>query len=360
MATGEISFKQNVKKSFSVIKTDVVNLKRRTNQHSLIADELVDRVQSCIPKEEFYKFIKKLADRLDKIEGMREWKRSEKEKEEIHYKFKELDKRAKIKENLKSEVRQVRKLQAKVAMLEGNSVKISDHNREVTNLVKDVSAARKAMITDKEYHNTKGVLADLNKRTNDMLVSFVNNDVFEEKIQELKEMQEDIREAAKSFAMKEKVLENHHTKRELKQIFEDFEMLKKGLLRTDEELKKSEDKFLGKIEEMEEAIERKMNKMFKETKKQLDDLDKKQNKEAVSVEKKMDRMMDRVEAGFKRQEEARQRIREREMVQPLKASSKKSSKGKRKNSKKSIIEGIQEFFTEGDSKEEEKSEKSDK
>ena len=353
MAIGGIAFKQNVKKSFSVMKGDVVNLKKRTNQHSLIAEELIDRVQSCLSKEEFYKFIKKLADRLDKIEDMRDWRRTEKEKEDIDYKFRELDKKTRIKESLKSEVKQVRRLQARISMLEGTSVKVSDHTRELTNLVKDVSAARKTMITDKEYQSAKNALVELNKKTSDMLVSFVNNDVFEEKVQELKETLEDTKESSKNFAMKERVTQDHYTKRELKQVFEDLELLKKGLLKSDEELKRAGDRFLEKIEELEESSERRTAKMFKETKKQLEDLEKKQNKETLSIEKKTDKIMDKVEDGFRRQEE---RQKSGETFQSLRASSKKSSRGKRRSSKKTIIEGIQEFFTEGNGKEEEKSE----
>ena len=147
------------------MRTDVVNLKRRTNQHSLMAEELTSRVLACVPKEEFYKFIKKLADRLDKIEDMRDWRRKEKEKEEIDFRFTQLEKKARIKESLKSEVKQVRKLQAKVSLLEGTSVKISDYNKEITNLIKGLSEARKIMATEKEVEDVKESMAELDKKT---------------------------------------------------------------------------------------------------------------------------------------------------------------------------------------------------
>ena len=62
-----IAFQDDVKKGFSKVKEDVLNLKRSLNRGLLAVEGLGDRLHAFVVKEEFYTFIKRLGDRLEKI-----------------------------------------------------------------------------------------------------------------------------------------------------------------------------------------------------------------------------------------------------------------------------------------------------
>ena len=64
-----IAFQDDVKKAFSNVKDDILNLKRSVNRELLAVEEIGGKLQTVVAKEEFYSFIKRLGERLEKIEA---------------------------------------------------------------------------------------------------------------------------------------------------------------------------------------------------------------------------------------------------------------------------------------------------
>jgi len=159
-----IAFQDDVKNSFSKVKNDMLNLKRSLNRDLIGIEELSGRIQTLTSKDEFYSFIKRLGERLDKIESSLEtYLALEDGIKDTDSKLKSLFKKLSRQEDLSSEVKEVRKLKGKVSALEGSSVNILKFNDEVTKLDNAVSSIKKVMLTDKAFETAKTKVAYLNK-----------------------------------------------------------------------------------------------------------------------------------------------------------------------------------------------------
>jgi len=159
-----IAFQDDVKSSFSKVKNDMLNIKRSLNRELLAIEEVSGRIQTLTSKDEFYSFIKRLGERLDKIEtSLETYLALEDDIKNTDAKLKSVFKKLSRQEDLSSEVREVRKLKGKVSALEGSSVNVQKFNDEVTKLDNAVSSIKKVMLTDKDFETAKSKVSDLNK-----------------------------------------------------------------------------------------------------------------------------------------------------------------------------------------------------
>ena len=64
----KIAFREEVRTSFSRVKTDVSGLRRALNRERLATGRFAGKVQTLVTKEEFYSLVRRISDRLDKID----------------------------------------------------------------------------------------------------------------------------------------------------------------------------------------------------------------------------------------------------------------------------------------------------
>ena len=195
-----IAFQNDVKRSFSKIKGDILNLRRRMNREFATIDKIGDKFQAYASKEEFYSFVNTLAVRLDKIETKAEVHTTFDDKlKKIEIKIKDLNNRISIKESLKAEVKEVRKLRGRLAALEGKAVDSAVYSKETSKILSDISAAKKAMLTDKEFESAREKIVRMSQELKDLKDSKVSEEKFGSKI---KEAGESIEEAEQRFERK--------------------------------------------------------------------------------------------------------------------------------------------------------------
>lgn len=122
-----IAFQDEVKKSFSRVKKDMIDLKRALNQEKLAAVKMKDGMQGLLSKDEFYSFIKRLGDRLDGIDASIESSlRLEGAIKNLDEKIRGVSGRISRKEDLNAEMKDMRKFKSKFASLESSAL---DKNR---------------------------------------------------------------------------------------------------------------------------------------------------------------------------------------------------------------------------------------
>jgi len=160
-----IAFQDDVKKGFSKVKEDVLNLKRSLNRGLLAVEGLGDRLHAFVVKEEFYTFIKRLGDRLEKIEANLELSSAyEEEIKEVASRVNNLDKKLSRQENLSAEIKEVRKLRGRLEGLEGSAVKVQNFNDETSKLADSIASVKKGMLTGIVFENVKSEIADVGKK----------------------------------------------------------------------------------------------------------------------------------------------------------------------------------------------------
>ncbi len=159
-----ISLKDDVKRSFDKVKDDILNLKKGVNRELLAVEELGSRLQAFVVKDEFYSFVKRLGERLDRIdENLEAYLGYEDDIKSIDAKVKNFGKKLSRQEDLSGEVKEVRALRGKLAEIAGSSVSAQKFNDYVGKLSSDVSSVRASMLTAKSLDGLKEKLAKAEK-----------------------------------------------------------------------------------------------------------------------------------------------------------------------------------------------------
>jgi len=160
-----IAFQDDVKDGFTKVKEDILDLKRSVNRELLAIDEVSNRLQRVVLKDEFYNFIKRLGERLDKIEtSLEEYSSYEDNQKEVESKIKNLGKKISRQEDLSSEIKEVRKLRGKLAELEGSVVNTEKFNSDLRGLQNSISSMKKSALTGKEFENAKAELVRVSEK----------------------------------------------------------------------------------------------------------------------------------------------------------------------------------------------------
>lgn len=160
-----IAAQDDVKRAFSKVKDDILNLKRSVNRELLAIDEMGSRLQTALSKEEFYSFIKRLGERLDKIEANLElYAGYDNEIKEVEARISNVGKKLSRQEDLSSEIKDVRKLKSKLSEFESSTVKTSDFTSENTKLLNNISSLKKLMTSNKVLEAVRSDMTEIGSR----------------------------------------------------------------------------------------------------------------------------------------------------------------------------------------------------
>jgi hypothetical protein len=164
-----IAFEQNVKKSFSRVKNDISEVKKTVNTNIRSAEQLVKRLDSVTHKEEFYIFIRRLTARLEQMES--DITKLESLPEDIKdsaAKTAAVERRFNRQENIENELKEMRKLKAKISVLEGRALGKAEFNKELSVVSDELRVLKKEALTDKHVRDLVKNLAELKKRSEAM------------------------------------------------------------------------------------------------------------------------------------------------------------------------------------------------
>ncbi len=160
-----ISLQDDVKRSFDKVKGDILNLKRAANSELLKVEEIGGRLQAFVAKDEFYSFVKRLGERLDRIdENLEAYIGYEDDIKGIEGKLKGLDKKLSMQEDLGRDVKEVRALRGKLAAFEGSTISVQKFNESIGKVSSEVSSVKAAMLTLRALDGWKAKLANAEKR----------------------------------------------------------------------------------------------------------------------------------------------------------------------------------------------------
>ncbi len=164
-----ISLQDDVKRSFAKVKEEILNLKRAVNRELLAVEEMGGQLQTFVVKDEFYSFIKRLGERLDKIdENLESYLGYEEEIKNVEAKVKGLGRKLSRQEDLGGEVKEVRALRGKLAALEGSAISANKFNDALSKVSSDVSSLKVSMLTSKVLDGLKAKLANAEKRVEEL------------------------------------------------------------------------------------------------------------------------------------------------------------------------------------------------
>ena len=108
-------------------------LKRTLNKELLAIDEITAKLQSNVPKDEFYSFVKRLGNKLDSIEtAIDAYAGHEEEQKEADRRIKLLSNKLAKREDLSSELKEIRTTKARLEAFEELSVKKLEFNKEIS------------------------------------------------------------------------------------------------------------------------------------------------------------------------------------------------------------------------------------
>ena len=221
-----IAFQENVRRSFSRTKEDVLNLKRTMNREFVAIEKLAERFQFYTSKQEFYDFISSLTNKLEKIEeSAKVYNTFEEELKHIELRFKTLNKKIERRENLEKEVREIRKLRGRIASLEGSSVDSGRYSKDIAKIHSEVSSHRRSMLTDREFNAARDKIGDTSKEVKRLKDSSVSYESFDGKINELEKIIGRVKERLDFYA-KSSELSNYVTKSAFSDKFAELEMKK--------------------------------------------------------------------------------------------------------------------------------------
>ncbi|MBI2664781.1 hypothetical protein HYX10_05585 [Candidatus Woesearchaeota archaeon] len=157
-----IAFDKGVKDAFSKVKDDILNLKRSVNRELHAIEELGGRFQSAVLKEEFYSFIKRLGERLDKIEASIErYSGAEDSIKEVDAKVAAVARRISRRDDLAAELRTVRKLKSQIDELQSTSVSSKKFGEEIRSLTDRISQADSRAVNVKDAARLKTELLQM-------------------------------------------------------------------------------------------------------------------------------------------------------------------------------------------------------
>lgn len=237
------AFQENVRRSFSRTKEDVLNLKRTMNREFVAIEKLGERFQFYTSKQEFYDFISSLTNKLEKIEeSAKVYDTFEEELKHIESRFRALNKKIERKENLEKEVREIRKLRGRVASLEGSSVDSGRYNKDLAKIYSEFSSYRRSMLTDKEFNVARDKIGDASKEIKRIKDSAVSYENFDGKVNELEKVIAKVKERL-DFYVKSSDLSNYVTKSAFSDKMADLEMkkIRKSLEQLDKEIKREKE-----------------------------------------------------------------------------------------------------------------------
>lgn len=132
-----------VKKSFSRVKEDILQVKRSLNKQFFSLDEIKKSLSGSLGKDEFYAFVKRLGSRIEDIENSFTLKSDREDVTEASSEIRE--EIAKVRnivgqrDELADEIRQARALRGKVAELEGISVSKVELSKELARLSGEIA-----------------------------------------------------------------------------------------------------------------------------------------------------------------------------------------------------------------------------
>jgi len=186
-----IAFQNDVKEAFSKVKADILNLKRSVNRELVAIDELGSRLQTTTSKDEFYKFIKRLGERLDRIEAsLQLYSGYEEDIKDVETKVKVVGKKLSRQEDLSSEIKEVRKLKGKLKELEGTTVNVNHFNIELSKLLSEISSVKKIMLTDEMFRHTESKLVNTNQRIENLKKVIPSRQELSDNIQALTDLKQ--------------------------------------------------------------------------------------------------------------------------------------------------------------------------
>lgn len=147
--------------AFSLVKKDILDLKRSINAKLLRMDELEKKLDNQASKNEFYRFMRKLDDEVKELE----YKLVGKEevdtlKDELKNDIEKLQNQLKKQDSMKEELVEIRRLKGKLLSLEGVSVNVREFNSVTTELSIEINKIKKNLV---ESEQLKKKLAELNR-----------------------------------------------------------------------------------------------------------------------------------------------------------------------------------------------------
>ncbi len=164
-----ISLQDDVKRSFEKVKDDILNLKRAVNGELLAVEEIGSSLQTFVGKDEFYSFVKRLGERLDRIdESIEVYLGYGDEIKSVEGRVKSLGRKLSRQEDLEREVKEVRALGGRLAALEGSTVSAQKFNESLGRVYSDVSSVKASMLTAKAIDGLKAKLASAEKRVEEL------------------------------------------------------------------------------------------------------------------------------------------------------------------------------------------------
>ncbi len=164
-----ISLQDDVKRSFENVKGDILNLKKGVNRELLAVEEIGSRLQAFVAKDEFYSFVKRLGERLDRIdESLDAYLGYDEDIKSVDAKVKNFGKKLSRQEDLSEEVKEVRALRGKLAAIEGSAVSAQKFNESVGRMSSDISSVRASMLAAKSLDSLKAKLANAEKRVEEL------------------------------------------------------------------------------------------------------------------------------------------------------------------------------------------------
>ena len=190
-----IAFQDEVKKSFSRVKKDMLDLKRTLNQERLTAGRMNGRMRELISKDEFYSFIKRLGERLDGIDvSLEAAYRLEAAIKNLEEKIRSVSGRVSKREDLNAEMRELSGIKSRLASLENSAVDKDFLSSEVESL------RRKAVDKDFLGKKEKGLKKELDSIRKFVEASIVEVDLgqyvtkkeFEKKLSKIDDLNSEV------------------------------------------------------------------------------------------------------------------------------------------------------------------------
>ena len=190
-----IAFQDEVKKSFSRVKKDMLDLKRTLNQERLTAGRMNGRMRELISKDEFYSFIKRLGERLDGIDvSLEAAYRLEAAIKNLEEKIRSVSGRVSRREDLNAEMRELSGIKSRLASLENSAVDRDFLSSEVESL------RRKAVDKDFLGKKEKGLKKELDSIRKFVEASIVEVDLgqyvtkkeFEKKLSKIDDLNSEV------------------------------------------------------------------------------------------------------------------------------------------------------------------------
>ncbi len=203
-----ISLQDDVKRSFEKVRDDILALKRSLNRELLAIEEMSGCFQTVVVKDEFYSFVKRLGERLDRIDDHLEaYLGYEDDIKNVDAKVNSLGKKLSRQEDLGNEVKGIRRLNGKLEALEGSAISAQKFNESIGKILSDVSSVRNSMLTGKALDSLKTRLLEAEKKVESLEKSVPSKDEISASAGAVKELREMLDKAKSAVTKKVEALE---------------------------------------------------------------------------------------------------------------------------------------------------------